>query len=90
FGDCELEQLVKHALTALKEEQLVTHVPTALKEPSTSLDDAINATKAHETSQNGDINALNASVSIVGIGPDETFKVYDGEDVQKYIDLLDK
>ena len=28
-----------------------------------------------ETSQNGDINALNASVSIVGIGPGETFKV---------------
>jgi len=38
---------------------LVKHALTALK----------------ETSQNGDINALNASVSIVGLGPDEKFKV---------------
>ena len=42
-----------------RRQSLVKHALTALK----------------ETSQNGDINALNASVSIVGLGPDEKFKV---------------
>jgi len=42
-----------------RRQTLVKHALTALK----------------ETSQNGDINALNASVSIVGLGPDEKFKV---------------
>lgn len=59
FDDCELNELVKHCLTSLK-----------------------------ETSQNGDINAKNTTVSIVGIN--EPFKVYDGEEVQQYIDLMDK
>mmetsp|Transcript_26042 Transcript_26042/g.40747 ORF Transcript_26042/g.40747 Transcript_26042/m.40747 type:complete len:251 (-) Transcript_26042:369-1121(-) len=59
FESADLNGLVKHALTALK-----------------------------ETSQNGEINSKNASVSIVG--PDHPFKVFDGEDVQKFIDLLDK
>ena len=45
-------------------------------------------TSLKETSQNGDINAKNTSVSIVGI--DHSFKIFDGEQVQQYIDLLDK
>mmetsp|Transcript_34491 Transcript_34491/g.91046 ORF Transcript_34491/g.91046 Transcript_34491/m.91046 type:complete len:171 (-) Transcript_34491:130-642(-) len=51
---------------------LVKHALTALK----------------ESSQNGEINSKNASVSIVG--PDYPFKVFDSEDVQQFIDLLDK
>ena len=54
-------------------------LPTLVKHCLTSL---------KETSQNGDINAKNTSVSIVGIGHE--FKTFDGEDVQQYIDLMDK
>eukprot|EP00960_Hanusia_phi_P026590 746332-Hanusia_phi.AAC.21 len=45
-------------------------------------------TALKETSQNGDINAKNASVAIVGI--DHPFTTYDEENVQQFIDLLDK
>lgn len=54
-------------------------LPTLIKHCLTSL---------KETSQNGDINAKNTSVSIVGIGHE--FKTFDGEEVQQYIDLMDK
>uniref|UniRef100_A0A7S0MLE9 Proteasome subunit alpha type n=1 Tax=Cryptomonas curvata TaxID=233186 RepID=A0A7S0MLE9_9CRYP len=59
FEDADLNTLVKHALTALK-----------------------------ESSQNGEINSKNTSISIVG--PDHPFKVFDSEDVQPFVDLVDK
>jgi len=45
-------------------------------------------TALKESSQNGDINSVNSCVAVVG--EDMPFTIYDGADVQQYIDLLDK